>query len=115
MLMARFLEGHAAESIAWLEKKQRREHLVRRPGYWIRVGFVMPLTFAGIFLYRGTGLRDLLNMISALGDREGISSLSEVIPFSEAGTVLKGAPLSYLCGAVFAAIVDCLRGFNILL
>ena len=114
--MARFLEGHAAESIAWLEKKQSREHLARRPGYWLRVGVIAPLTFAGIFLYRGTGLRDLIQMVSKLAvDENAAAGLSAVIPFSQASTILSAAPLSYLCGAVFAAIVDCLRGLNILL
>lgn len=115
--MARFLEGHAAESIAWLEKKQNREHLIKRPGYWLRVGIVAPLTFGGILLYRGTGLRDLLQTIaqlSAPGESSGLG-LSSVIPFSQADTVFKAAPISYLCGAVFAAVVDCLRGFNFLL
>ena len=243
MLMARFLEGRAAESIAWLEKKQRREDLRRRPGYWFRVGVIAPMTLTGIFLYRGTGLRDLMTMLSALREQgeasgmlhvtvlspphqissflspqhKGVSSmiafnftisssrltplpllyhssitplsllhyssptplsslpllhyssiiplpllsllsplshpsppppspilahpfpaplplslcsltpsptppslplpsgLSAVIPFNEAGKVFGGAPLSYFCGAVFAAVVDVLRGMNFLL
>lgn len=115
--MARFLEGHAAESIAWLEKKQNREHLIKRPGYWLRVGIIAPLTFGGILLYRGTGLRDLMQLISQLSSDEGNQGLglSSVIPFNQADTVFKAAPLSYFCGALFAAVVDFLRELNILL
>jgi hypothetical protein len=114
--MARFLEGQAAESIAWLEKKESRENLVRRPGYWIRAGVIAPLTLGGIFLYRGTGLRDLLRSLEQLStDARAVSGLSAVIPFTDASRVLGTAPVSYFCGAVFAAVVDCLRSMNILL
>ena len=118
MLMARFLEGQAAESIAWLEKKQSKGHLVRKPGYWVRAGIIAPLTLGGIFMYRGTGLRDLLRQCNQiLNDAKGFSDVGSctVIPFSEASKVLGTAPVSYFCGAVFAATVDFLRSLNVLL
>ena len=116
VLMARFLEGQAAESIAWLEMRQNKNHLIRRPGYWLRAGFIAPLTLAGILFYRGTGLRDFLHTLSELTrSSEAASALAAVVPFTDASKVLGTAPVSYVCGAVFAAMVDFLRSLNILL
>ena len=116
--MARFLEGQAVESIAWLEKKQSVGHLVRKPGYWVRASIIAPLTLGGIFMYRGTGLRDLLRQCNQiLCDAKGLSDVGSctVIPFNEASKVLGTAPVSYFCGAVFAATVDFFRSLNVLL
>ena len=79
---------------------------------------LIPLTLGGIFMYRGTGLRDLLRQCNQiLSDAKGISDVGSctVIPFNEASKVLGTAPVSYFCGAVFAATVDFFRSLNVLL
>jgi hypothetical protein len=66
MLMARFLEGYESDSIVWLDKKQGKNDIIKKPGYWFRVGVIAPMTLIGIFLYRGTGVKELLHTLSKL-------------------------------------------------
>lgn len=116
MLMARFLEGYESDSIVWLDKKQGKNDIIKKPGYWFRVGVIAPMTLIGIFLYRGTGVKELLQTICKLtaesvrdGDGSGI------IPFSDAAKVLGAQPFKYFCGTIFAGIVSFLKEIKILL
>ena len=97
-LMARLiLQGNAVESIAWLEKpKHEKDISIRRAlsmtvrgrrAHWIRAGIIAPISLAGIMLYRGSGLRDLMRgMMAQAGDTEGLAAAA-VVQFSDAAKV----------------------------
>ena len=89
------IQGNAVESIAWLETRKHekdpsiaiRQALsmsVRgRRAHWIRAGIIAPISLAGIMLYRGSGLRDLLRgmMVQAV-ETEGLAAAAVVYPTS---------------------------------
>ena len=86
------------ESIAWLETPKHAQELsmirqalsmsVRgRRAHWIRVGIIAPISLAGIMLYRGSGLRDLMRgMMAHAGETEGLAAAA-VVQFSDAAKV----------------------------
>ena len=85
------------ESIAWLETPKHAQDLTIRQAlsmsvrgrraHWIRVGIIAPISLAGIMLYRGSGLRDLMRglMVQAV-ETEGLAAAA-VVQFSDAAKV----------------------------
>jgi hypothetical protein len=108
------LTGYESDSIVWLDKKQGKNDIIKRPGYWLRVGVIAPITLIGIFLYRGTGIKQLLQTIGKL-TTDSVRDSSSIIPYSDAAKEFGAQPLKYFCGTVFAGIVSILKEMKILL
>ena len=86
------------ESIAWLETpKHAKDPSIRqalsmsvrgRRAHWIRAGIIAPISLAGIMMYRGSGLRDLMRGMVAqgAGESKGLAAVA-VVQFSDAAKV----------------------------
>ena len=66
----------------------------------------------------GSGISNIVSAIAAALKGNGNSSGGSgggIIPFHEAARYFNPAPLTYIAGAILAAAIDTLRGFNLLL
>ena len=59
-----------------------------RRAHWIRAGIIAPISLAGIMMYRGSGLRDLMRGMveQGAGESKGLAAAA-VVQFSDAAKV----------------------------
>lgn len=113
LIMQRFLQGEPADSIAWLDIKKSKTDLVYKPNRIFR-RLLVPFTLAGIVLFNGHGaLSPLAKVLESVGITPHL--LTTVIPFQDAGTILRESSLGYVVQTLFASLVNALRSFNLLL
>ena len=124
-------QGERVDSIVWLLEKEKGiglgeaalsvpRHLrelrttlwstVRaRRVYWVRVGIIAPLSLGAIMVYRGTGLKSLLQSMHVTGD--GVrAATAAVVDFRDSATVFAAMNgWQYGLGAVLAAVASNVR------
>lgn len=111
--MAKFLGGEFVPSIAWLEKKQSEQDLIR-PGHTIRL-IIAPIAVLGLIIFRTTGIGHLLEILETTFAAGFIASSSTVVDFKDAMSQFRGNPLVYACGTVFAALASLGRSLYLVL
>lgn len=108
LLMSRFLQGEAMDSITWLEKKQSKSDLIIKPGYAIRIA-LLPVIVTGFIIGRNTGISTLLRGVFR-GDKGGY-----LVPYSQAAQVFGGSGPGYLGTVLLTSIINALRSIGALL
>lgn len=125
--MARFLQGHATDSIAWLERKETKADLTerfRRPNDALRTRLILPLAVGRMVISRffgslHTSLLRRLGLIRRKDDDQMPTrerSRSQSVVFEDASTAFpREGRTRYLLGALCTGFVDVLRSLNLLL
>ena len=108
LLMSRFLQGEAMDSITWLEKKRSKSDLIIKPGYAIRIA-LLPVIVTGFIIGKNTGLSSLLRN-AFRGDKGGY-----LVPFSKAAQIFGGSGGTYVGTVLLTSIINALRSVGALL
>lgn len=111
--MAHFLSGEFVPSIAWLEKRQNENDLIR-PGHRIRM-IITPLVVISLILLRKTSISDLINIIEKSFQSNSLKEFTNIINFQEIDKEFSTNTIFYAIGTIYATIVDLARKMYLLL
>lgn len=111
--MAHFLSGEFVPSIAWLEKRQNENDLIR-PGHRIRM-IITPLVVISLILLRKTSISDLINIIEKSFQSNSLKEFTNIINFQEIDKEFSTNTIFYAVGTIYATIVDLARKMYLLL
>jgi hypothetical protein len=108
LLMGRFLQGEAMDSITWLEKKRNKEDLLIKPGYFIRIA-LLPVIVGGFIIGKQTGLSNALRAFFR-GSKGGY-----VVPYNQATMVFGTSTLRYVSTVLLTTVINSLNAVGALL
>lgn len=112
LIMQRFLQGEVTDSIAWLDEKQSKKDLQRKPNYTLRRA-IIPFIITGLVFFNGNVSERFWNLVDSVALHKHIRDT--LIPFSEANKWFGQSSVGYVLKECFAFLVEKLRMANLLL